>query len=130
MSPETGCVESPRLWWGASVIVVEFLDGLGGEVVEVFVRALGVEPLHPVRGGHLDLVDIAPGALPVDELVLKRPDRRLGQRVVQRIANRSDRRIDTFVDEPSGERHRRVLAARIAVGDQPLQGGVAFLGAG
>jgi Transposase, Mutator family len=39
VSPETGCFESPRFWWGASVIVMEFLDGIGGEVVEVLVRA-------------------------------------------------------------------------------------------
>ena len=37
MSPETDCVESPRLWWGASVIVVELLGGFGDEVVEVLV---------------------------------------------------------------------------------------------
>ena len=44
MSPETAFVGSPCLWWGAFVIVVELLDGLGGEVVEVLVRPLGVEP--------------------------------------------------------------------------------------
>ena len=48
------------------MIVVEFLDGLGGEVVEVLVRAFGVEPLHPLGGRQLDLVDIAPGPLPAD----------------------------------------------------------------
>ena len=78
MSPETGCVESPRFWWGASVIVMEFLDGLGGEVVEVLVRALGVEPEHPLGGSDLDLVDVAPGALPADQFVLERPDGGLG----------------------------------------------------
>jgi hypothetical protein len=40
-------VESPRFWWGAFVIVVELLDGFGGEVVEVLVRAFGVEARHP-----------------------------------------------------------------------------------
>ena len=60
---ETGCVESPCFWWGASVIVVELFDGLGGEVVEVLVRAFGVEPLHPFGGAQLDVVDVAPGAL-------------------------------------------------------------------
>jgi hypothetical protein len=66
---------------------MEFLDGLGGEVVEVFVRALGVEPQHPLRGGDLDLVDVAPWALPADEFVLERPDGGLGQGVVLGIAD-------------------------------------------
>ena len=64
------------------MIVVELLDGLGGEVVEVLVRAFGVEPLHPFGGAQLDVVDVAPGALPADEFVLERPDRGLGQGVV------------------------------------------------
>lgn len=84
MSPETGCFESPRFRWGTSVIVMEFLDGLGGEVVEVLVRALGVEPRHPFRGGDFDLVDVAPRSLPADEFVLERPDGGLSQRVIQR----------------------------------------------
>jgi hypothetical protein len=60
------------------VIVVEFLDGFGGEVVEVFVRALGVEPMDPFGGGDLDVVDVAPGALSTDEFILERPDGGLG----------------------------------------------------
>ena len=44
------------------MIVVELFDGLGGEVVEVLVRAFGVEPLHPFGGAQLDVVDVAPGA--------------------------------------------------------------------
>ena len=99
MSPETGCVESPCFWWGASVIVVEFLDGLGGEVVEVLVRAFGVEPLHPFGGAEFDLVDVAPRALPADEFVLERPDGGLGQSVVPRRQLRS---IPSVISELSG----------------------------
>ena len=43
--------------------VVKLLDGLGGEVVEVFVRAFGVEPSDPLRGTQLDLVDVVPRSL-------------------------------------------------------------------
>ena len=68
---------------GVRLIVVEFLDGLGGEVVEVLVRAFGVEPEHPFGGGQLDLVDVAPGALPADQFVLERPDGGFGQSVVE-----------------------------------------------
>jgi hypothetical protein len=50
---------------------MEFLDGLGSEVVEVLVRALGVEPGNPFSGAELDMVDVAPRALPADEFVLE-----------------------------------------------------------
>ena len=77
--PETGFVESPCFWRGVSVIVVEFLDSLGGEVIEVFVGPLDVEPEDPFGGGELDVVDVAPGSLAADEFVLERPDGGLGQ---------------------------------------------------
>ena len=51
------------------MIVVELLGGLGGEVVEILVRAFGVEPHHPLGGGQLDLVDVTPRALPADDFV-------------------------------------------------------------
>jgi len=51
---------------------MEFLDSLGSEVVEMLVRALGVEPEHPFRGGQLD---VATRALPANEFVLERPGR-------------------------------------------------------
>lgn len=81
--PETAFVESPRLQRGVSVIVVERLDGFGGEVVEVLMRTFSVEPHHPFRGREFGLVDGAPRALPADEFVLERPDGGLGQRIVQ-----------------------------------------------
>lgn len=62
---------------------MELLGGFGGEVVEVLVRAFGVEPDDPFGGRQLDLVDVAPGALPADKFVLERSDSGLGQRVVQ-----------------------------------------------
>ena len=67
------------------MIVVELLGGFGGEVVEVLVRAFGVEPHDPFRGRQLDLVDVAPRALPADEFVLERADGGFGQRVIQRL---------------------------------------------
>jgi hypothetical protein len=63
------------------VMVVERLDGLGSEVVEVLVGASGVEPDHPFGGRQLDLVDVAPRALPADKFVLERADGGLGQRM-------------------------------------------------
>ena len=80
------------------MIVVELFDGLGGEVVEVLVRAFGVESLHPFGGAQLDVVNVAPGALPADEFVLERPDRGLGQGIVPRRQMRS---IPVVISEPS-----------------------------
>ena len=55
------------------MIVVELLGGVGGEVVEVLVRAFGVEPLHPFGGAQLDVVDVAPVEVisPADSYRLK-----------------------------------------------------------
>lgn len=62
------------------MIVMELLHGLGGEVIEVLVRPLGLEPQHPFGGREFDLVDVAPRALAADDFVLERPDCGLGQR--------------------------------------------------
>jgi hypothetical protein len=71
-----------------SASVVQLFCGHGGEVVEVLVGPLVVEPVDPVEGLDLDVVDVAPRALAADEFVLERPDRGLGQGVVQRITDR------------------------------------------
>ena len=98
---------------------MEFLDGLGGEVVEVLVRAFGVEPEHPFGGGEFDVVDVAPRALPADQFVLERPDGGLGQGIVECVTDGPDGGVDAFSKEPAGERHRGVLAAGIGVKPDP-----------
>jgi hypothetical protein len=92
--------------------------------------AFGVEPHDPFRGRQFDLADVTPRALAADEFVLERPDGGLGQRVIQRVADRADRGIHALAEEPLGERHRPVLAARAAVRYQSVQAGGAVLGAG
>jgi len=72
---------------------MQFLDGLGGEVVEVLVRAFGVEPLDPFGSAEFDVVNVAPWAVPADEFVLERPDGGLGQGVVPRRQLRSIRSV-------------------------------------
>lgn len=54
--------------------VVQLFRGHRGEVVEVLVGPLVVEPVDPVEGLDLDVVDVAPRALTADEFVLERPD--------------------------------------------------------
>ena len=78
------------------MIVVELLDGLGGEVVELVMGSLGVEPDDPFGGAEFDVVDVAPGALSPDQFVLERPDGGLGHGVVQRVADCPDGGVDAF----------------------------------
>ena len=74
----------PAFGWGASVIVVELLDGFGGEVVEVLVGAFGVEPHDPFGGRQFDLLDGAPRLSGFDQLGFVQPVDRLGQCVIPR----------------------------------------------
>jgi hypothetical protein len=54
------------------------------------VRAFGVEPHDPFGGGQLDLVDVAPGSLSVDEFILELKFRRQADLNLHRICcNRS-----------------------------------------
>ena len=50
-----------------------------------------VEPVDPLQGGVLDLVEALPGATPVDQLGLVQPDDRLGQGIVIAVATGADR---------------------------------------
>ena len=74
---------------------MEFLGVCRGEVVEVVVGALGVVPVDPEQGLGLDVLDVAPGAEPADELGLVGSDRGLGQGVVVGVADAADWGVDT-----------------------------------
>ena len=67
--------------------VVQVLGRGWGEVVEVVVGSLVVEPVDPAEGLDLDVVDVAPWSAPVDQLGLVGADRGLGQGVVIRVAD-------------------------------------------
>ena len=67
------------------------LDGLGKEtgfrfcgrdVADRFEQAAMVEPVDPFQGCELDILEAAPGATPMDDLILEQADDGLGQRVV------------------------------------------------
>jgi hypothetical protein len=53
---------------------VKFLGGHRGQVVDSFVRALGVEEVDPVEGLQLDVLDTAPGSFSPDQFGLVQPD--------------------------------------------------------
>ena len=72
-------------------------------------EAAMVEPVDPLQGGVLDLVDAPPGAAPVDQLGLVQPDDRLGQGVVVAVAAGTDRGDGAGVGEPFGVADGQVL---------------------
>src|SRR5947209_8723653 len=85
-----GLLDSNQLAGGV-LTVVGVLELGRRDVAEEAVQAGGVEPMDPAEGGQLDLVDVAPGSLPPDQLGLVEPVHRFGQRVVVRIADTTDR---------------------------------------
>ena len=82
----------------------QFLVGLLGSVgrleldrrhvVEIAVQPFVVVPVDPPEGGELDVLDGAPGALPgtSDEFGLVEGVDRLGEGVIERVADGPDRR--------------------------------------
>jgi putative ABC transport system permease protein len=104
-----------------SCSIVGCFDLEGCEVVDGFVDALVVEPVHPVQGLDLDVLDVAPGTVGTDQLGLVGADLGLGEGVVVGIAHRTHRRIHAGFDQTAGEGERGVLAAGIIVMHQPAQ---------
>ena len=59
-----------------------------------------VEPVDPFERRVLDAVDVPPRASAANDLSLVQTVARLGERVVVRVADASDRRLDTCLREP------------------------------
>lgn len=78
--PESVLLVSARSFEGFGAGIVEVFKFERREVVDRAVGAVGVEPLHPARGGGLDLVDVAPWAFVMDELgLILDPPMKLGE---------------------------------------------------
>ena len=62
-------------------------------------EALGVEPVHPTKGGQFDVFDALPRALSgtPDQLALVGGVDGLGQRIVVRVADAANRRCGSKV---------------------------------
>jgi hypothetical protein len=91
------------------------LGGDRGEVVDGFVRTLGVEPRDPVQDRWLEVVPVAPGTVRMEQLGLEQADLRFGQGIVVSIADRADRRVNAGPGQPAGERNRRILRPRVRI---------------
>ena len=76
-----------------------------------------VEPVHPGEGGKLNGLEGFPGA-PVDEFGLVEAVDSFGQRVVVRIADAADGRLDAGLGQALGIFDRDILAAAVAVMDE------------
>ena len=80
--------------------VVGGLELGGWDVAAVLVEAAVVEPVDPLGGGDLDVIDGPPGPARFDQLGLVQAVDRLGQRVVERVADRPDGGGDAGLGEP------------------------------
>lgn len=90
-----------------------------GAIVECFVQALRVPLGDPVQGGDLDGSRCGPGAVSVDELGFVEAVDGLSQGVVVAVSDGSDRGLDSGGGQRIGVGQRDVVAAPIAVMDQP-----------
>jgi hypothetical protein len=61
------------------------------DVADRFQEPAVVEPVDPLQGGVLDLLEALPGAAAADQLGLVQPNDRLGQGVVVAVAAGADR---------------------------------------
>ena len=109
---------------GSIVVLVLGLEGwLPAEAVH---EAAGVVPVDPVGGGELDfegvgeaVVERGRGCAGADAFGLVEADDALGEGIVIRIANGSDRCDRTDLREPLGVAQRGVLRAGIRMLNEP-----------
>ena len=91
--------------------VVRLLELDGWQVAVDLEQPVSVEPVDPVQCCCFDVFDGAPGAAPADEFGLEQADHRLGQCVIECVADRADGGVDPGFGEAFGERDRCVLRA-------------------
>jgi hypothetical protein len=72
-----------------------------------------VEPVHPFERGELDGVDVLPWPSASNDLGLEQPDDGLGESVVIRVADASNRSLDSRAGEPLGLPDREVLRSMV-----------------
>lgn len=87
----TGGFSRQRLLAGGVLTVVGLLELDGWDVAEGAVEAVLVEPVDPVQGRELEVVDTASGAFGTDALELGETDEGLRLRVVVGVPDGPDR---------------------------------------
>ncbi|MGF7122735.1 hypothetical protein J2X34_003159 [Rhodococcus sp. BE178] len=91
------------------IAVVEGLELGWRQVAAVLVESTVVEPVDPFESGDFDLVNGPPKAPRRDQLGLVEAVDRLREGIVVAVPGGPDRGVDAGLDEPLGERNRRVL---------------------
>jgi hypothetical protein len=81
------------------------------DVAERLQEPVLVEPVDPLQGGVLDLVEALPGAAPADQLGFVQADDGLGQGVVETVAAGTDRGDRAGLGQAFGVADRQVLLA-------------------
>ena len=94
---------------------VAFLGFGRGDEADRLQKPAVIEPVHPLEGCELDGLEAAPRSLPMDDLSLVESVDRFGQRVVVRVANAADGRLDPGFGEPLGVLDRNILSAAITM---------------
>ncbi len=100
------------------LLIVRRLEFYGWHVAERFEQAAVVEPVDPHDGRVLDAVDVAPWTSSPNHLGLEQADDGLGERVVVRIADASNRAFEACCGEPLGVANADVLNAGVAMVDE------------
>ena len=96
--------------------VVGVLEVGGWDVAAVLVEASVVEPVDPLGGGDLDVVDALPRPSRLDQFGLVETVDRLCKGIVERVADRPHRGGDAGLGQPLAVAQRRVLGSSVAVG--------------
>ena len=96
-----------------------FLGFRGWDIADRLQQLPVVEPLHPFERGVLDGFEGPPGSASMDDLGLVEAVDRLGQGVVVAVADAADRWLDPGLGETLGIFDRDILAAAIAVVNEP-----------
>src|SRR6478609_8585104 len=94
---------------GLGLTVVGVLQFCWRNVSAVLVEPSVIEPIDPFGGGILDLLDGPPRAPVFDQLGLVQTVDRLGERIIERIPNATNRSRDASLGQVLREPHRRVL---------------------
>lgn len=107
---------------------VEVGLGFGGrDVPDGLLEAAVVEPADPFEGCVFDGLEVSPRTTTVDDLGVEEPVDRLGQRIVIAVADAANRGFDTRFGQAFGIAYGQILAATVAVVNQPHAFGRAAL---
>ena len=81
-------------------------------------QSLRVEPVHPLKGCKLDIVDVAPWAASTNDFGLEQPNYGLCQGVVVGVSDAADGGYEASFGKSLGVANRKILHPTIAMVNQ------------